>query len=502
MEQKPPLIGICVSKVKPLFESLVKERLEQYPGDATLIAFTIENLSLERRNVRGVYWEKKGQEINRREGVFPFPDVIYLQCHVDNNVIKQIEGILGRKVFNNFIFDKWECWKLLKKDKEIRNHLPYTQRLKNRTNLSLFLHQYKDIFLKPINASTAHSSKGIFRVKLQREGNVKIFYREKNKMREKGFKSYQKFQDWIFPKLSSEDYVLQKSIETMKNSENATDIRINMNKNSRGEWEVSMILVRVATNVSHVIPRFATFCSISNFIKMITDDEEKREDMERSIGNIGLKICRSFDKSGYHMADLGIDLGMDKNGHVWVFEINPLPFPFRGAIQDHSLIRPLEYASYLALPYHQKLALLYQQEQEQEQQQEQEQEQQQEQQQQQEQEQEQQQQQQQQEQEQQQQQEQHQKQRQEQHQKLALLYQQQQEQHQKLALTYQQQQKLALPHNQKLALLYQQQQEQHQKLALLYQKQQQEQQKLALLYQKQQQEQQKEMLKKWWQFWK
>ena len=368
MEQKPPLIGICVSKVKPLFESLVKERLEQYPGDATLIAFHIENLNLARRNVRGVYWEKKGQGINRKEGMFPFPDVIYLQCHVDNNVIKQIEGILGRKVFNNFIFDKWECWKLLKKDKEIRNHLPYTQRLKNRTNLYLFLHQYKDIFLKPINASTAHSSKGIFRVILQREGNVKIFYREKNKMQEKGFKSYQKFQDWIFPKLSPKDYVLQKSIETMKDSENATDIRINMNKNSRGEWEVSMILVRVATNVSHVIPRFATFYSISDFIKMITDNEEKRGELERSIGNIGLKICRSFDKSGYHMADLGIDLGMDKNGHVWIFEINPLPFPFRGAIRDQSLIRPLEYASYLALPYHQKLALLYQKQQQEHQQ--------------------------------------------------------------------------------------------------------------------------------------
>ena len=433
MEQKPPLIGICVSKVKPLFESLVKERLEQYPGDATLIAFHIENLNLARRNVRGVYWEKKGQGINQKEGMFPFPDVIYLQCHVDNNVIKQIEGILGRKVFNNFIFDKWECWKLLKKDKEIRNHLPYTQRLKNRTNLYLFLHQYKDIFLKPINASTAHSSKGIFRVMLQREGNVKIFYREKNKMQEKGFKSYQKFQDWIFPKLSPKDYVLQKSIETMKDSENATDIRINMNKNSRGEWEVSMILVRVATNVSHVIPRFATFYSINDFIKMITDNEEKRGELERSIGNIGLKICRSFDKFGYHMADLGIDLGMDKNGHVWIFEINPLPFPFRGAIQDQSLIRPLEYASYLALPYHQQLALLYQ----------------------------------------------------------------QQEQHQQLALSYQQHQKLALPHNQQLALLCQKQQQEHQQLALLYQKQQQEHQKLALLYQQQRKQQQETLKKWW-----
>ncbi|MDG0032917.1 YheC/YheD family protein [Priestia sp. Y58] len=348
-KQKPPFIGICVSKTKPLFERLAKERLEQYPGDATLITFHIEDLNLARRNVRGGYLEKIGGEINRAEGVYPLPDVIYLQCHVDNNVVKQVERVIGRKIFNSFIFDKWECWSLLAKDNELRNHLPDTKKLEYRTNLYPFLHQYKDIFLKPIDVSHAHNSRGIFRVKLQKKGKIKIFYRERNKMQEKSFKSYQKFQEWTLPSLSFGEYILQKGIDTVKNSKNATDIRINMNKNSKGQWEVSMILVRVASNISHVIPKFATTYSISNFIKTITYDKGKIEDVEKSVTDLGLKICRVLDKFGYHMADLGIDLGMDKNGHVWIFEINPLPFPFRGTIQDHSLIRPLEYASYLAL---------------------------------------------------------------------------------------------------------------------------------------------------------
>ncbi|MGW5891917.1 hypothetical protein, partial [Priestia megaterium] len=94
--QNIPFIGICVSKVKPLFEKLSRERLENYSGDAILITFHIEDLNLSKRNVKGVCWEKLGESINRKEGVYPLPDVIYLQCYVDNNVIKQIERVIGR----------------------------------------------------------------------------------------------------------------------------------------------------------------------------------------------------------------------------------------------------------------------------------------------------------------------------------------------------------------------------------------------------------------------
>lgn len=47
-------IGICVSKVKTLFEKPARERLEKYPGDAILITFYSEYLNLSKRNVKGI----------------------------------------------------------------------------------------------------------------------------------------------------------------------------------------------------------------------------------------------------------------------------------------------------------------------------------------------------------------------------------------------------------------------------------------------------------------
>gem|GEM_PF-4777140 len=51
------------------------------------------------------------------------------------------------------------------------------------------------------------------------------------------------------------------------------------------------------------------------------------------------------------MADLGIDLGVDEKGKLWIFEVNHIPFPALGAIEDPSVYKPLEYAYYLANRY-------------------------------------------------------------------------------------------------------------------------------------------------------
>ncbi|MDI3090282.1 hypothetical protein QJ133_03735 [Priestia megaterium] len=142
---------------------------------------------------------------------------------------------------------------------------------------------------------------------------------------------------------------MQQGIETVKSSKNAIDIRINMNQNSKGQGEIPIILFRVASNSSHVIPKFATAYSVSNFIKTLTIDKKKEEKIEKSVMNGGMKVYSMLDKPEYRMVDFGVNLGMGKDGHVRLFEINPPRIPFRVSIQNHSLIRQIEYVSYLAL---------------------------------------------------------------------------------------------------------------------------------------------------------
>ncbi|MBX9972598.1 YheC/YheD family protein [Cytobacillus firmus] len=335
-------IGICVSKQKREFKRLIMKRLEHYPGDMTLIRFHIKDVDLENRQVKGDYFEKKEGDIHRKQGVFPLPGIIYLQCHVEQTKVREIEQF-GCKVFNSFIFDKWECWELLKGDNNLHYYLPETKKLENETDLQPFLYHYGDIFLKPIDPTHGHSSKGIFRAKLQ-NGGIEVTYRENKDVKRQSFELYNEFQKWLLPKLSKE-YIMQKSIETVTWHGKVTDIRLNMNKNAQGDWEVSLLLFRVASNNSHMTQQVVTAIPLKSLSNMFPGDQNM-EEIETVVINLGFQICDSLDKSGHHMADLGIDLGVAEDGHVWIFEINPLPHPLNG-VQDYSLTRPLEYAAYL-----------------------------------------------------------------------------------------------------------------------------------------------------------
>lgn len=48
-----PVIGICVSKLKPVFQRLVEKRLERYANDITVIKFYIDDLDFTSRKIKG-----------------------------------------------------------------------------------------------------------------------------------------------------------------------------------------------------------------------------------------------------------------------------------------------------------------------------------------------------------------------------------------------------------------------------------------------------------------
>jgi hypothetical protein len=341
-KQNLPIIGICVSNDQPALQNLVKKRIRNFHGKATFIKFHLKDLNFKNLNVKGDYSENKNGEW--KKGILPFPDVIYLQSHVPLNMVNKIEKEIGRKVFNTFTIDKWHESKLLAEHDILLPHLPHTLEVVNELHLLNFLAKYKNIFLKPLYGKT---SIGLIRVEFQETGNIVAFLRKnKTDMQKEEFISFNDFWNWFSTKFSPNNYMMQQGIQTMKWNGMATDVRLNMNKNSSGKWEVSVLLFRIASNSSHIIPGPLAVIPITK-LNIFNYKKEKIDQMEKSVKNLGYKICNALDLSGHHMADLGIDLGFDANGHLWIFEVNTLPHPILGVQGDFSLTRPIDYALYL-----------------------------------------------------------------------------------------------------------------------------------------------------------
>lgn len=350
-ERNTDFIGVCVSDNKRDLIKIVRKRLSWYPRDICILIFYLEHLDLDKLNVTGEYYKKTKGKIEQSNGSFPIPKVIYLQCYADHELLTKIEETAGCRVFNNFIFEKWQCWKLLSRNKMLSSHLPDTQQLCNEADFKKFVNRYQDVFLKPISPIDGYNARGLVRVRMQKEKNIEAIYQKKLKTDVKEFESYDHLWSSIQQMVSVNPYIVQQSIPTVNLNGMPVDFRLNMNKNGKGDWEVAALFVRIALNGSHVAGgrgiQYLPF-DIREFLNLIIfHDENKTTAKLSSIKDLGFKICQTFDQSGYHVADIGIDLGMDENGHLWIFEVNPLPCPYVPPVKDESWVKPFDYAQYL-----------------------------------------------------------------------------------------------------------------------------------------------------------
>uniref|UniRef100_UPI001CF9F9A3 YheC/YheD family protein n=1 Tax=Metabacillus niabensis TaxID=324854 RepID=UPI001CF9F9A3 len=317
---------------------------EYHPNEQVdFICFHWNHLNTKKREVIGLKFNKNKKVWEN--SIFPIPDVVFIQGYLNTKIVKYLEDVFGKNIFNNFLFDKWEGWKFLSSSRGLKEYLPNTQKLKIdylQSQLSL----YSDYLIKPIIGS---SGNGIMRIKSFKNGGFKVFHSFKNEITYQTFASLYELCKWVKPKIQIGDYILQKRVNTITYRRHTCDIRLNMNKNSKGNWEESLVLLRIASNSNFVIPtKMSRFYTIKQLYKYPLFPKVNMKELEKSIISLGHKICKAFDQSGYHMADLGIDLGLDKKGRLWIFEVNHIPYPALSFVEDLSIIRPFEYALFLA----------------------------------------------------------------------------------------------------------------------------------------------------------
>jgi D-alanine-D-alanine ligase-like ATP-grasp enzyme len=98
------------------------------------------------------------------------------------------------------------------------------------------------------------------------------------------------------------------------------------------------------------MPLQSMMLTMDKWKSMVPIELQRIDQIEQEVIELGFRIGEAMDQSNYHMADIGIDLGMEKSGRLWIFEVNPLPTPMLNKLEicrGDSLTMPLEYARYL-----------------------------------------------------------------------------------------------------------------------------------------------------------
>lgn len=133
---------------------------------------------------------------------------------------------------------------------------------------------------------------------------------------------------------------------TLTKSEEPFDCRIRLEKNGSGKWTVAIYLIRIGSN-QKVVSNVAQGGSVSGLKPFLEANYgEKAEDIRDSIESLAKSLPNKIEKKfNTNLTSLGIDIGIDLDGKLYLFEIETGP-GFEFALGEIALMKS-EYYKYI-----------------------------------------------------------------------------------------------------------------------------------------------------------
>lgn len=283
----------------------------------------------------------------------PIPDVIHNRTIFNNRRlayrIKQLEQA-GKQVFNHWNrYGKLHIYDILMKDVNLRPHLPLTVPATISTAKQV-MNMYDSIIIKPNIGSIG---RGI--VKIDKADKVWRLSYPKDKWGHRwGTCAFNKtFPHLLKQKLQSRAYVLQQRLPLATYKGSPFDLRVSVQRDRTGDWQVTGIAGKVAAN-----NKFIT--NVAQGGKVYTLDHLLHQfpylgytQVKHDVEQFSLRVAQHLSSHLPHLADIGLDIGITEFGYPVFIECNnrDLRYSFsRGhmiAEWKASYNNPLGYARFL-----------------------------------------------------------------------------------------------------------------------------------------------------------
>lgn len=318
-------------------------------GGGFFYVFHIKNFSSE--EIEGYYYDNE----TWKKGTFLPPSLIYNRIHSRNIEAssffkKKVHEIALQQIplFNERFLSKWEVHQLLFAEEHLHPFLPDT-RLFSFEALHNFLEKYDSVFIKPINGS---QGRNIFRV--TKEGNDIIVQSSSasEQDKRKTFVDVEAFLTW-FEKRKQTIFIIQRAIPLATFEGRQLDFRVLCHKNYQDSWKVTSIVARVSSK-SQFVSNLAQGGEMMRPVLPLTAlfDYKTARSHVTFMKELSLEVANVISQAADGMVgELGIDIGVDVNGRLFIIEVNSKPS--KNAEEQKAKIRPsakaiFEYGTALA----------------------------------------------------------------------------------------------------------------------------------------------------------
>ncbi|MBB5355611.1 hypothetical protein HNR43_001586 [Anoxybacillus mongoliensis] len=296
---------------------------------------------------------------------FPFPHIMYDRGASfqpeQKPLVQHIRTVMRSNPNIKFINEldylgKWEVYERLRDIPTVRHHLPETIKYKTFTDVLTMIDQHNYVFVKSFYGSRAREVMSIKRKKHMFEV---MFVKNDELMIEQ--MDIEQLKDDVQSFTKHKPFVVQQGVSLMTFQQRSFDIRILMLKNGEGRWEPIYDLINLAeqhASITTLIDNheydfktiYPSLCETYHTVPSVAQLHMFAE-----------HVCEAIEKKFGHFAEIGLDVGIDETGHMWLIEANSKPekypgpgLPLYAEYPPCSFTTTIDYATYIAMPQKQQ----------------------------------------------------------------------------------------------------------------------------------------------------
>jgi glutathione synthase/RimK-type ligase-like ATP-grasp enzyme len=247
-----------------------------------------------------------------------FPPVVINSSGPKNqrqsDILRKLKKIV--KITSYPVGNKMKVYKKIIKGGEFASHLIPSFKLKEINNIEELLKDHPKLVMKPYSG---HHGENIYfiekidgRYKVQDGEKITIF--AQNEM-----------VNWLKIKLENGNYLIQPYINCKTRMGLSYDFRIHVQKNGTGIWEVNLIYPRISG--SKLVSNISNGGYRGELVSFLKEEfGDKHDQVKTLLESFAQSFLPHFDSLYPHSFDeLGIDVGIDDNLNLWIFEVNWRP---------------------------------------------------------------------------------------------------------------------------------------------------------------------------------
>lgn len=210
------------------------------------------------------------------------------------------------------------------KDQSMRAYVPETKALSVQT-LREMLNKYSMVYVKPVSGTCGN---GVFRVELIRKGSTRT-YRYQLQRTARTFPTLELMARSLLRNIGKRPYLVQRGIHLLKHQGRPFDIRVMVQRNPAKQWETTGIIARVASP-GKIVTNYHNGGTPVRLEKVLAALKRPSQsaNQARTLSRISLRAAAALSRTYPAMDSVGADIGLDRQLHPWILELNTRPDPY------------------------------------------------------------------------------------------------------------------------------------------------------------------------------